>query len=147
LLAELRFAAGPKFTDELTLDIAPAIAKHFGEELGLFGSRQAPATRIAGAGKTQRGVIDGQIYILGEPVDRVECLRKRCPTFEQKPVGERLDGEQLFQNPANPEVLLHHGPGDPYAVRRFAEQVGPLACGHASDLVHLDSPAIFRAVS
>ena len=79
--AERLLAAGAKFTNEAARDVALAIAEHFGKEVGLFGSRQAPPARIAEAGEAQRGVIHRQIDILGKPVDRAKYFRERCPAL------------------------------------------------------------------
>ena len=146
-IAENLFAANPKNFDKFTADVLLTGGHHFRQNSRALGLRQSFPARIAVTREAKGDVIHGQIDVFRKAVDCVIDFRQRCATLEKQAISQGINRKQLFQRPADPEVLFNDSFGKVPSLRRFGEQVRAVAFRHSCNFVHAVSSAIRLATS
>jgi hypothetical protein len=70
--------------------------------------------------------IEDQVDVLGKTVNQSEDLGKARAAFEDHLALERRFRKEVFENPANPEVLFDNGGIHAEPACRLAEQIPPV---------------------
>ena len=87
--------------------------------------------------------VENGVDVFGESFDQVEHLGQRCPAFEDDVRPQLWIGEDLLENPADPEVLLHDGGGHATLRRRLLEELAALPRVECGDPIHPVPPGRF----
>jgi hypothetical protein len=80
--------------------------------------------------------IQDQVNVFRKSVNQSEDLGKARAAFEDHLTLERRFGKEVFENPANPEVLFDDGGIHAEPACRLAEQIPPVFGWSGGDPIH-----------